>query len=668
VGSHPYERKRQPLATRIFGPSKGNRRPTQVAPSKTPVTRPTAQKGGGGNKAAGSVEPTAANTPTVSVSPSGEVTTEHFVEPSGPSKAQVRQKREAHVAAAEARRSRQRVRKVRSYVRTRDKELAPKREVKVSKGFVQGVEKKQNLDKPVTVAEHKRSLPGATTKKTVPVAEHARATPRQQAISHEEQTLEGLTTLGPKLVAKRAHEYVDSQEAAGKLKPELKGTPEERQEAREKVRAAKKAVRASGVPQSTRIGMIETPEQEQNLRTVLSTGKKMGASRKELLAATETGLVESYGFKNLHEGDSSSEGWRQELRTLYPEPTNVKQGAKNFFEEAKTDPTIPGGGGETAGQLAQTVQGSAFPERYEEHRGEAAAILNAFEGSKPSRKALKNLVAAKKEAKELGLKVGGGGVGKPPKPVVTKFKQIQHAAAELESKNLPYSWGGGHDPNFSPGGEGENGGPGYDCSGAVSFVLHQAGVLSEPLTSGSMGSVLKPGPGAVTVFYNAEHTFMKIGNEYWGTSVGDSGAGGIGKHPTPSADYLAQYNVGHVPGLGRKQALQLGFEPGSLTTTAGSSTASAFPGMEFSEGGTTATIEQGQGAKVPGKAGFSKKPIELTPFQKLTKRVRKLQSLGVDVALPGGERPSEKQGETKAASPLHKQLAELEKRYSIGAV
>jgi len=621
---------------RIVGaPSKGGRRPTQVAPSKTPTVRPTAQKGGGGNKAAGSVEPTAANTPTVSVSPSGEVSTQHF------GRSDVRQDvaRKAH---QEAVRSRKRVQRVRTYVRRRDRELTPKREVKVSKDFVQGIEKKSNLDKPVTVAEHKRSVPGPTKQKTIPVAMHQRKLPASTAI------------------------LASDKAAQAPPNPKLKGTPEERKEARQAVRQAKKEVRASRAPQSLRIGMIQTPEQERNLRTVLSTGEEDDATRKEKLAATETGLVESYGFKNLKGGDADSEGWRQERRMYYPEPTNVRKGAENFYDEAKTDPSIPGGGGETSGQLAQTVQGSAFPERYEEHSAEAKAILNAFEGSKPSRKALKNLAAAKKEAKDLGLKVGGGGVGPAPPKLVKRTVVAETAMKEIEGE--PYVWGGGHG-SFDEAGK--------DCSGAVGYVLHKVepNVMTAPLTSGDMGSVLKPGPGALTVYYNAGHTFLSYVNKkgetiYWGTSVGDSGAGGLGPHPAPSAEYLSEYNVGHVPGMGRKQALQLGAEPGSFTSAGSTSTPGTFssqPGMTFSEGGTVATISEGAGAKKNGKPGFSDKPIELTPFQQLTKRVKKLQSLGVDVQLPGHESKAEAANKPGDSS-LHQQLAALESKYSVGAV
>jgi hypothetical protein len=119
-----------------------------------------------------------------------------------------------------------------------------------------------------------------------------------------------------------------------------------------------------------------------------------------------------------------------------------------------------------------------------------------------------------------------------------------------------------------------------------------------------------------------EHTFLRLGNEYWGTSVGDSGAGGLGPHPTPSASYLASYHVGHVPGLGKKQALQLGFNP---------TTPTSFPGMTLSSSGTSATIDSGAGATV-GKPGFSSKPIQLTARQKYNRANKKLKAISTPQA------------------------------------
>lgn len=381
-----------------------------------------------------------------------------------------------------------------------------------------------------------------------------------------------------------------------------------------------------------------TAQQSKVARTVLRRGDKAGATRKEKLAAAETGLVES-SFQNLPGGDADSEGWRQERTSIYGTgrtgPRNVKRSADRFFEEIRTDSgaaTAP-----TAGAAAQAAQGSAYPERYNEVKPQANAIVKAFErgGLKPAQQ--RNLTVTKRKALNLGLAVGKqANVGVAPKKVVTRFKAIKSAAAALTKRHIPYVWGGGH-------GSIESAPTGLDCSGAVSWVLNKAGILKTPLTSGSMGEVLKPGPGAVTVFYNAGHTFMKIGNEYWGTSVGDSGAGGLGPHPAPSASYLAQYSVGHVPGLGKKQALQLGFSP---------TASESFPGMTLSASGTTATVDPSATA-TRDKPGFSKSPIKLTPNQKAHRTLKKLAQLGAGLS----EKPSEG-SESKASV-----LAGLERKY-----
>lgn len=271
---------------------------------------------------------------------------------------------------------------------------------------------------------------------------------------------------------------------------------------------------------------------------------------------------------------------------------------------------------------------------------------------KPGQKRL--VKRARKEAKAVGLPLKKGAVkaGEAvasvkdlPKKVVTRYKAALKAAKQLGKAGFPYSWGGGHDAAFSPGGEGENGGPGYDCSGAVSYVLHKMGVLKSPLSSGDMGSVLKPGPGAVTVYYNGEHTFMYLaGYGFWGTSVGDSGAGGIGKHPNPSKAYLSQYSVGHVPGLDAKVAAAFGgLPPASL------------PGITMSADGTTATVDP-QAATTQSKPGFSKRPIKLNLAQQTRRQARMRQMTGPLATTRAA---------TKAAKVQPEQvLADLEKQYA----
>jgi hypothetical protein len=146
-------------------------------------------------------------------------------------------------------------------------------------------------------------------------------------------------------------------------------------------------------------------EGEKNALTVLGIGAKRHESQKALLSAIETGLVESYGFENLKGGDADSEGWRQERTSIYgnQDPTNVRAGANNYFDEVQSDPTVPGGGGETSGQLAQTVQGSAYPERYAEHEAEAKEILQAFRQGQADPQAAQQLVQAKHAAVQHGI-------------------------------------------------------------------------------------------------------------------------------------------------------------------------------------------------------------------------------------------------------------------------
>jgi hypothetical protein len=73
-----------------------------------------------------------------------------------------------------------------------------------------------------------------------------------------------------------------------------------------------------------------------------------------------------------------------------------------------------------------------------------------------------------------------------------------------------YIWGGGHRAFKAKG---------YDCSGAVSYVLHAAGVLSSPLVSGQLAWWGLPGPGAwITVFANKTHTYMYIAGLRYDTS------------------------------------------------------------------------------------------------------------------------------------------------------
>lgn len=98
----------------------------------------------------------------------------------------------------------------------------------------------------------------------------------------------------------------------------------------------------------------------------------------------------------------------------------------------------------------------------------------------------------------------------------------------------PYEWGGGH-------GTWED--DGYDCSGAVSYVLHGAGLLATSLDSSGLERWAEPGPGGwVTVYGRAAHAYVVIAGLRFDTSgQGEdgprwriqtrSGRGYVARHP-----------------------------------------------------------------------------------------------------------------------------------------
>jgi hypothetical protein len=82
----------------------------------------------------------------------------------------------------------------------------------------------------------------------------------------------------------------------------------------------------------------------------------------------------------------------------------------------------------------------------------------------------------------------------------------------------PYVWGGGHGSFESRG---------YDCSGAVSYVLHAAGMLASPLPSGPLMSWGQPGKGRwISVMANGGHAYAVIAGIRWDTSSYGSGGSG----------------------------------------------------------------------------------------------------------------------------------------------
>jgi cell wall-associated NlpC family hydrolase len=129
--------------------------------------------------------------------------------------------------------------------------------------------------------------------------------------------------------------------------------------------------------------------------------------------------------------------------------------------------------------------------------------------------------------------------------VLSHYDRLIAAANMVSAADFPYLWGGGHEQpaRFGP----------FDCSGSVSYVMQQAGYRVPTTVSGDIGAWGFPsGPGRVTIFYNAVHTFMRIGNRFFGTSGFARPGGGAGWFDVDRlpASYLAGFNEVHVPRLG----------------------------------------------------------------------------------------------------------------------
>src|SRR4051794_9302021 len=111
-------------------------------------------------------------------------------------------------------------------------------------------------------------------------------------------------------------------------------------------------------------------------RRIVRIGRRRGEPQRRILAALTTGRVES-NFRNLPGGDADSAGWRQERRSLYRNPRNVRASINRFYNEAdKLDR------GQSVGELAADVQRPAaqYRGRYAQALPEARRILGGRGG------------------------------------------------------------------------------------------------------------------------------------------------------------------------------------------------------------------------------------------------------------------------------------------------
>jgi hypothetical protein len=93
-----------------------------------------------------------------------------------------------------------------------------------------------------------------------------------------------------------------------------------------------------------------------------------------------------------------------------------------------------------------------------------------------------------------------GGIAYAPANAPYRVREAIWAVNSIRHK--PYHWGGGHGSFYDSG---------YDCSGAVSFALHSAGALGQPLPSSDLLRYGSYGRGRwITVYSRHGHTFAII--------------------------------------------------------------------------------------------------------------------------------------------------------------
>jgi hypothetical protein len=131
--------------------------------------------------------------------------------------------------------------------------------------------------------------------------------------------------------------------------------------------------------------------------------------------------------------------------------------------------------------------------------------------------------------------VDGTALANPP--MIAPFVVRQAIAAGNDLIGKPYRYGGGHRDFYDDG---------YDCSGAVSYVLHSIGRLETPTPSDSFRSYGERGPGRwITVYATRGHVFMVVAGLRFDTGYGEQAHGPHWlTRSRPAGGYVMRHPVG----------------------------------------------------------------------------------------------------------------------------
>jgi hypothetical protein len=245
-------------------------------------------------------------------------------------------------------------------------------------------------------------------------------------------------------------------------------------------------------------------------------------------------------------------------------PADAKDNAKKAFEEFKKKKVAQEGGDAPKGAIL------FYEDRLAVSNGNGTAISVGGNGSLDFKTSLASLGKPLGWAKDA---LGGGGGAEKAAPAATgavaagnatggatakfeppsnpvqfttnmtkdeRVKKMIEKANWITAQHYAYQWGGGHNAEFS--------GP-YDCSGAVSAILHAGGCLSSPMVAQEFESYGAAGKGEVTIYAKDSHVIMSIDGKCFGTSSAYNPGGGAAWF-TPDAGYWAAEGftaTRHVP-------------------------------------------------------------------------------------------------------------------------
>jgi hypothetical protein len=146
--------------------------------------------------------------------------------------------------------------------------------------------------------------------------------------------------------------------------------------------------------------------------------------------------------------------------------------------------------------------------------------------------------AAKRTSNTCGATIVNGRAVPPP-GAPGPVREAIEAANRIAHR--PYVWGGGHVAWTARG---------YDCSGAVGYALHGAGLLEQTMVSGELAYWGEGGVGRwITVYANSHHVYAVIAGLRFDTRDGPTAGTGPRWHTDMPRHPSSRFTARHPAGL-----------------------------------------------------------------------------------------------------------------------